>query len=180
MDLANGNSHPREGAIEYMAPELSKNQPTLNATMFQQILNDGLGESDLLGYSPKADIWSLAVVMYECLTGRQAFRGEDPQELRERQVDMCTDMVPCEGRQLPRFLVEGNLSREAQDFLARCLKVEPEKREELEKLLDHELIRKYSAKVEILGEVQFINAMLADNLINKRKSSLENVPVVRR
>ncbi|MGH9362613.1 MAG: protein kinase domain-containing protein, partial [Thermoanaerobaculia bacterium] len=57
--------------------------------------------------SPGFDLWSLCVVLYECLIGRKLFRGEDMKQVMARilmgRVPELTDVRPEAPEPLARF-----------------------------------------------------------------------------
>ena len=73
---------------------------------------------------PKADIWSLGVVLYVLVSGMVPFDGQTLMELRER-------VLKCQYR-IPFFL-----STECENLLKGQLVVEPEKRLTLEQIARH-------------------------------------------
>ncbi|HYV18853.1 MAG TPA: serine/threonine-protein kinase [Verrucomicrobiae bacterium] len=88
-----GEDAPRAGTPAYMAPE--------------QIQGSDVG--------PKADLFSLGLVLYELYTGRRAFRGDTMDELnRSRQT----------GPASPSSLVEG-LDPAVERAIQRCMEEDP-------------------------------------------------------
>ncbi len=87
------------GTLAYMAPEQLR------------------GESHQL--DGRADIWAIGVILYEVLTGRQAFRGRDRQELTE---DILT-RDPRPPRQIDR-----RIGRSLERVCLRCLEKRPAQR----------------------------------------------------
>jgi serine/threonine protein kinase len=68
---------------------------------------------------PRSDLWSLGVVVYQCLTGQLPFGGE---EIVDLLVAICRDPIPIPSK------IEPSLGPEVDRFLARALEREPEQR----------------------------------------------------
>ncbi|MDC3961936.1 serine/threonine-protein kinase [Polyangium jinanense] len=67
----------------------------------------------------RSDLWSLAVVLYECLTGRLPFGS---QALGELLIELCTEPVP------PPTTVAPSLPAVVDPFFARALARNPDER----------------------------------------------------
>ena len=67
----------------------------------------------------RADMWSLAVVAYHCLTGEVPFKGETLPSL---------SIVICAGRYLPASEALPSLGTYFDEFFARCFDIEADKR----------------------------------------------------
>lgn len=91
-----------------MAPEIAKRQP----------------------YSFAADIWSLGLLVYELVCGKECFNGKSIKELN-RNVEMGVYRIP---KRL-------NLSRECVDFISQCLVLDPKERIKWKEVLNHPFIR---------------------------------------
>lgn len=81
-------------------------------------------------YSPKADLWSLGVILYECLFGRAPFASKTFSELEEK----IRDTRPVE---LP---MGANVSEECRDLLLRLLDRDPDKRIEFDDFFTHAFV----------------------------------------
>jgi serine/threonine protein kinase len=64
----------------------------------------------------RSDLWSLGVIVFECLTGRLPFQGED---LGELLLMICTEEIPLASRIVPE------LGPEVDRFFARALARDP-------------------------------------------------------
>ena len=84
------------GTAAYMSPEQAKGKPV----------------------DRRADIWAFGVVLYEMLTGRRAFRGED---VSETLASVLKDTLSMDA--LPKDLAEP-----IRRLLRRCLEKDPRKR----------------------------------------------------
>ncbi len=68
---------------------------------------------------PRSDLWSLGVILFQCLTGRVPFAGE---ELGDVLVAICSDKIPLASQFVPE------LGPEVDGFLGRALTRNPEHR----------------------------------------------------
>jgi len=84
------------GTAAYMAPEQAKGKPI----------------------DKRADIWAFGCVLYEMITGRQAFQGESVSEVLARVIERDPDWS-----QLPAAL-----PAPLHELLRRCLQKDPKKR----------------------------------------------------
>ncbi|XP_023930157.1 serine/threonine-protein kinase ULK3 [Lingula anatina] len=81
-------------------------------------------------YDPKADLWSVGVILYECLFGKAPFASRSLKELGEKIRDTKPVEIP--------FGV--NISDGCRDLLLRLLQREPEKRISFEDFFSHPYI----------------------------------------
>ncbi|WIA39746.1 hypothetical protein OEZ86_005805 [Tetradesmus obliquus] len=95
------------GTVTYMSPERLENKP----------------------YNFKADIWSLGLVLVECLTGRYPFEAGAAGGPMELIIHVLQDEVP-----LPP---PGAISEPCRDFLSSCLARDPARRPPASALLGH-------------------------------------------
>jgi eukaryotic-like serine/threonine-protein kinase len=102
LDPAQGSAVTRTGTLlgspAYMSPEQTRRSKQIDH---------------------RSDLWSLGVVVFECLTGQVPFVGE---EIVDLLVAICRDPIP-----IPSTLVP-SLGPEVDRFLARSLAREPEQR----------------------------------------------------
>ncbi|WP_437795910.1 protein kinase domain-containing protein [Sorangium sp. So ce693] len=88
----------------------------------------------------RSDLWSLGVIIFQCLTGQLPFPGE---ELGDVLVEICTGDIPVASQLAP------NLWPELDRFLERALKREPAERFQSAS----ELARAFAAAVQRSGVV---------------------------
>lgn len=56
-----------------------------------QIIHGGLSETEAQSYTEKVDIWSLGVIVFEALTGRQPFLAENYDDMAIVQNEVLAD-----------------------------------------------------------------------------------------
>lgn len=82
-------------------------------------------------YNAKADLWSIGVILYECLFGQAPYQSRTIQEL--------LDKVEAKKRiEIPKSATK--ISNECLDLLARLLQHDPEKRIDFEEYFKHEFL----------------------------------------
>ncbi|KRY59839.1 Serine/threonine-protein kinase ULK3 [Trichinella britovi] len=81
-------------------------------------------------FDPKADLWSVGVILYRCLYGRTPFIG-NMQSIR-RQLQAVRGSVP-----LPTTL---SLSVDCRDLMIRLLRVDPKQRIEFDHFFSHPFV----------------------------------------
>ncbi|KFY95234.1 hypothetical protein V498_03458 [Pseudogymnoascus sp. VKM F-4517 (FW-2822)] len=96
-----------------------------------EMLKPGSGDN---WYGEKVDLWSLGVLTYEFLVGEAPF--EDTMIMTQRRITRA-DMT------VPSFV-----SPEAKDLIKRLLVLDPEKRIQLDQVLQHPWILKHCVKGE--------------------------------
>ena len=94
------------GSPLYMAPEIIKGQK----------------------YNEKVDIWSIGVITYMLLSGRNPFPGKNKNEVKYLIVSKEVDLTK------PYFK---NVSTQAKDFIMKCLNKNIEERFSAKQLLKH-------------------------------------------
>lgn len=93
------------GSLLYMAPEIVTSRQ----------------------YNEKADLWSVGIILYECLYGRTPFHSNSETELRSKLKSDVPIKLP------PGLSVSGS----CRDLLTRLLERNPEKRMSYEEFLGH-------------------------------------------
>lgn len=81
-------------------------------------------------YNSKVDLWSIGVIMYECLFGRAPFLNPSAKFM----LDFMTKRTPIE---LPK---NATISSSCEDLLFRLLKYNPDERIEFEEFFKHEFL----------------------------------------
>jgi serine/threonine protein kinase len=84
-------------------------------------------------YNHKVDIWAIGVMAYIMLTGTPPFFHENQDKLRQ---------IIC--KKEPEY--PNSISKEAQDFLRRCLVKDFKQRADISELMDHPWIKKVYEK----------------------------------
>nr|XP_011458756.1 PREDICTED: mitogen-activated protein kinase kinase kinase 1-like [Fragaria vesca subsp. vesca] len=99
-----------QGSVFWMAPEV------VNANMINQ------------GYGLPADIWSLGCTVLETFTGRVPYHN----------LEWCQALFKIGKGEPPK--VPDSLPKDAQDFIHKCLQVNPNDRLTAAQLLDHPFV----------------------------------------
>ncbi|CAD7704999.1 unnamed protein product [Ostreobium quekettii] len=124
----------REGTLAYMAPEMV-NRPTPEE-VFNEVIGNGLSEADFPAYTEKVDIWSLGVIIFEALTGRQPFLAETAEDMRDMQDKTLASHGGLR-TSLDSIKMREYMSPCALDFLTSVMRIDPDERPSAEELLDH-------------------------------------------
>lgn len=123
----------REGTLSYMAPEmLAKPTPE---EIFNIVLSNGFGESELPSYNEKVDIWSFGVTIVEALTGRVPFVSNTPEGMVKVHADHFSGHRPS--TTLKQLEASGDLSPEGLDFLSKIFQLDPNDRATATDLIYH-------------------------------------------
>ncbi|KAG1714836.1 Serine/threonine-protein kinase SIK3 [Nymphon striatum] len=119
------------GSPPYAAPEL-----------FEGKMYDG----------PKADIWSLGVVLYVLVNGALPFDGLTLQDLRQRVLE-------------GKFRIPFFMSQECEHLIRNMLIVDPEKRYGMDQVHNHKWMKMNSELDQYYSDLLYIsNLRIADNL----------------
>ncbi|KAK3009497.1 hypothetical protein RJ639_013862, partial [Escallonia herrerae] len=86
------------------------------------------------GYGLAADIWSLGCTVLEMLT------SQIPYSHLEGDIFQMQALFRIGRGELPR--IPNSLSREAQDFIVKCLQVNPDNRPTAAQLMDHPFLKR--------------------------------------
>ncbi|CAD7697750.1 unnamed protein product [Ostreobium quekettii] len=124
----------REGTLAYMAPEMV-HKPTPEE-VFNEVIGHGLSEADFPAYTQKVDIWSLGVIIFEALTGRQPFLAETAEDLRDVQDKTLASHGGLR-TSLDSIKMREHMSPSALDFLTSIMRIDPDERPSAKELLDH-------------------------------------------
>ncbi|CAD5116553.1 DgyrCDS5431 [Dimorphilus gyrociliatus] len=79
-------------------------------------------------YNEKADLWSVGVILYECLFGRAPFASRTLEEIRDKLYDSSPVLIP------------GGTSENCKHLLSRLLQRDPEKRISFEDFIKHPFV----------------------------------------
>lgn len=124
----------REGTLAYMAPEMvGKPSPD---ELFSEVIGNGLSEADFPAYTEKVDIWSMGVIVFEALTGRQPFLAETAEELRHIQ-DQTLSRNGGVRSSLDCVKMREFMSNNALNFVESILRINPDERPSATQLLEH-------------------------------------------
>ena len=81
-------------------------------------------------YNAKADLWSIGVILYECLFGHAPYQSKSVQEL----------MVKVEAKQRIEIPRTAKISNECADLLTRLLQHEPKRRIDFDEYFSHQFL----------------------------------------
>jgi calcium-dependent protein kinase len=97
-------------------------------------------------YDAKCDLWSIGVVAYILLSGKQPFWGP-PREMpwEERRKIMVDRIMRCDYMRMTAGRWT-NISKDAKDFVASLLQMDPKKRLSAKKALEHPWIKRHAAQ----------------------------------
>ncbi len=131
IDLA-GNARVCDFGLALHEDEQHEHRGEVSGTRAYMSPEQIQGNAHLL--DGRTDVWSLGVVLYECLAGRRPFRGDDWPEIREeiltrdpkplRQID---DSIPAAMDALCRQALQRNIGERlstAHDFRQALLRIE--------------------------------------------------------
>ena len=123
-------------------------------------LNKIKGYEDIK-YDDKEDIWSLGITCYELLVGEPPFNSQSIEEL----VQLLN---------IGDYYIPTTLSKQAMSFLNCMIQFNPQKRFDIEKLCNHEFLRKNVKDFTKLDINKLKNLVIIDNskiLINTKINS---------
>lgn len=127
------------GSIHYLAPEVLQSK-----------------------YSFQIDSWSIGVILFEMMTGKQPFVGKTTQEIFNSIKTLNYNKSLLENR---------NISNEVKDLIYSLLVLDENKRMKIEEALNHPWIIKYSKKYDctMIGKkiVQSLKTFQNKNLFQK-------------
>jgi serine/threonine-protein kinase ULK3 len=101
-------NHTVKGSPLYMAPEI-----ILRRT-----------------YDPRADLWSIGVIFYECLFGKAPYSSRTMEELLEKVKSLQRIEIPPNSK----------ISAECEDLLTRLLQHDPDQRITFDEFFNHEFV----------------------------------------
>jgi len=83
-----------------------------------------------IGHDETNDIWCIGVLLFELITGKVPFEGNDIDEVRNSIINF-------------NFKFPSDINLDAKDLISKILKVNPNERLTIEKILSHNFIKKY-------------------------------------
>ena len=83
-----------------------------------------------IGHDETNDIWCIGVLLFELTTGKVPFEGNDIDEVRNSIINF-------------NFKFPSDINLDAKDLISKILKVNPNERLTIEKILSHNFIKKY-------------------------------------
>ena len=93
-------------------------------------------------YGPEIDCWAIGVLAFECLVGKMPYEAASMREMLkviDKNVIICDQEVLCAG-----------LTRDALDFIKRCMDTEPRTRISAPEMLSHPWIVKHHPDAPML------------------------------
>lgn len=109
-------------------------------------------------YTSQCDLWSLGVVVFILLVGYMPFSGSEQHQMKQIRSGNAT-------YKKERW---ANVSKEASEFVAELLLVNPQKRMTADQALQHKWIKSRTAKLE---DAPHMDASTADALISFAQAS---------
>uniref|UniRef100_A0A6C0CTL2 Protein kinase domain-containing protein n=1 Tax=viral metagenome TaxID=1070528 RepID=A0A6C0CTL2_9ZZZZ len=113
------------GTLTYMAPEL---------------LNYYVHKNPSLHYRYEVDIWAIGMIIYEMLYHIKPFGWSDHKHFSNHDPNKPGFILKCLNRELS---FPKRMTVFAEDFIKRCLVINPKKRATIEELLNHSWITTY-------------------------------------
>lgn len=91
-------------------------------------------------YNPSADLWSIGVILYECIFGRAPYSSKTLDELLQK----------IKAKQKITISSTAAISSDCRDIMTRLLVHEPEKRIDFQQFFDHPFLDlKHNASDEV-------------------------------
>lgn len=91
-------------------------------------------------YNPSADLWSIGVILYECIFGSAPYRSKSMDELLDK----------IKNRQKIVIAAAAKISQECRDMMMRLLIHEPDKRLPFSEFFEHKFLDlKHAATDEV-------------------------------
>lgn len=138
LDLEEEN-HIVKGSPLYMAPEIILKRK----------------------YDPRADLWSIGVILYECLFGKAPYSSKTMEELLEKVKALQKIEIPTNSK----------ISSECEDLLTRLLQHDPDERITFEEFFNHDFVDlKHAASDENLEKAIEIVTKAVEEDTNKNYS----------
>ncbi len=144
------NREPLFGTPAYMAPE--------------QQLGDVVG--------PASDLFSLGVVMYQCIAGIRPFDKEAPQEADKRATGFRTRRDPA----IPLRARVPDVPRQLERLIMRCLEKSPDERPASARIVAHELETFVRSRTDATGAELVLSALALARLRAADPGKLHAIP----
>lgn len=94
----------------------------------------------MVKYDTKVDIWSLGIMLYIMLSGKPPFSGQTREEIFLQLTTKSISFTDYNGGISHTWL---RISKNAKDFIMRCLKRDPRFRYSAEELLKDKWIKSH-------------------------------------
>ncbi|KAH0788211.1 STE family protein kinase [Histomonas meleagridis] len=118
-----------------------------------------------IGYTEKADIWSLGISSIELATGVAPYSNLPPLRITKQIINAPPPKLPSEG-----------FTPEFQEFVRKCLNHSTESRPSAEELLKHPFIAKAQSKQYIIDTILSKVPPLEQRAANNKLLQMENTP----